>query len=258
MPKIDGYSRATVPIEQRFRDLHLGTATAFVWVQNDVHYLITNWHVATMVDPNTGRNLHDQAARPDAFRAQFNTQQLIWEKVSKDVPLYDNDERPLWLVHPVYRRKVDVIALPLAPPDKGTDYCPINRLSRESELLLAIGMDVFVLGYPFGAEAPGFPVWKRGSIASEPELAPLTNNYFLVDTSSRPGMSGGPVIRRSWGIHVKEQDAVSMTGGSETKFVGVYSGRLKTKDPLEVQLGMAWPAALISEIIMGNTRDEPF
>jgi hypothetical protein len=58
---------------------------------------------------------------------------------------------------------------------------------------------------------------------------------------SRPGMSGGPVIRRSWGAHVKEQDAVSMTGGSATKFIGIYSGRLKTKEPLEAQLGMYGP-----------------
>lgn len=209
-----------------------------------------------MIDPNTGQNLHNKAARPDRFRVQFNPRRLIWQKIEKDLPLYDNDDRPLWLMHPVHKRKIDVVALPLEEPDAETDYCPINTQPRETELLIAISMDVFVLGYPFGAAPPGFPVWKRGSIASEPQLAELTNNHFLIDTSSRPGMSGGPVIRRSWGAHVKEQAAVSITAGEATRLVGVYSGRLRTRDPFEAQLGMVWPASLVLEIIAVGTRDD--
>jgi hypothetical protein len=113
-----------------------------------------------------------------------------------------------------------------------------------------------VLGYPFGSPPPGLPVWKRGSIASEPELAPIGPRYFLIDSASRPGMSGAPVILRSWGAHVKENDAVSMIAGAVTRFVGVYSGRLHTKDLLEAQLGMVWPARLISEIVAGAHVDD--
>ena len=55
-PKIDEYSRAGVPIKQFFNDTPLGAASAFVWKEHGKHYLITNWHVVTMVNPNTVRN----------------------------------------------------------------------------------------------------------------------------------------------------------------------------------------------------------
>jgi hypothetical protein len=132
-------------------------------------------------------------------------------------------------------------------------------MKREDELDVRVSMDCYVLGYPFGAPPPGYPVWKRGSIASEPKLAGLggfSEKYFLIDSASRPGMSGAPVILRSWGTYVKENDAVGMVAGGVTRFIGVYSGRLHTNDLLEAQIGMVWPARLISEIIAGRIRDD--
>jgi hypothetical protein len=116
-------------------------------------------------------------------------------------------------------------------------------------------MDVFVLGYPFGNDLRGFPVWKRGSIASEPHLARGSTDYFLVDTASRPGMSGSPVIRRSWGFHIL--DGGNSLGGVPfaTRFVGIYSGRLHTNDPGDAQIGMVWPPWIIEEIVAGNKLD---
>jgi hypothetical protein len=111
-----------------------------------------------------------------------------------------------------------------------------------------------VLGYPFGPGKTGLPVWKRGSIASEPDLVPHVENYLLVDTASRPGMSGSPVILRSYGTHVS-QGGVTLTSGSANKFIGVYSGRLHTQDPLEAQIGMVWSAVYIDEIIDGGIKD---
>lgn len=116
-------------------------------------------------------------------------------------------------------------------------------------------MDVFILGYPFGAEPPGFPVWKRGSIASEPDLTRMGTGYMLAETASRPGMSGAPVIRRSWGTHLLETDAISQTSWPESKFIGVYSGRRHTKDSSDAQLGMVWPVDDIREVISGKMLD---
>jgi hypothetical protein len=42
----------------------------------------------------------------------------------------------------------------------------------------------------------------RGRVASEPDLVRLTKDYLLVDTASRPGTAGSPVILRSWGNHL--------------------------------------------------------
>ncbi len=126
---------------------------------------------------------------------------------------------------------------------------PINVLKSEADLAVRIGMDVYILGYPFGNQPPGFPVWKRGSIASEPDLTKIGAGYMLVDTASRPGMSGAPVIRRSWGTHLLEGDAISTDSTPQSKFIGVYSGRLRTDDPSDAQIGMVWPASDIDDII---------
>jgi hypothetical protein len=114
---------------------------------------------------------------------------------------------------------------------------------------------VFVLGYPFKIEPPAFPIWKRGSIASEPQLARLTTGYMHVDTASRPGMSGGPVIRRSWGMHIMDSGDQIGDGGSRTRFLGVYSGRVPVGHPHEAQIGLVWDGSYINEIIAGNIRD---
>jgi hypothetical protein len=122
-----------------------------------------------------------------------------------------------------------------------------------------IGMDVFILGYPFGSKTPALPVWKRGSIASEPDMVRNSKDatgYYLVDTASRPGMSGSPVILRSWSNHILES---SMWTTSNDKLpidriIGVYSGRLKSKQE-EAQIGLVWHVDYIDQIIDAGIRD---
>jgi hypothetical protein len=72
-------------------------------------------------------------------------------------------------------------------------------------------MEVFILGYPFEIKRPAFPVWKRASVASEPDLVRLVDDYILVDTASRPGMSSAPVIRQSRTNHLLETGGVAIT-----------------------------------------------
>jgi hypothetical protein len=138
-------------------------------------------------------------ARPDTLRALFNVRVGEFGKQQYDIKIRDDSGRPLWLIYPGRDRRIDVVALPLpmSDDDPVMTMCPINTLTSPP-LRIRIGMDVFILGYPFGAAPPAFPVWKRGSIASEPDLVRLTTGYYLVDTASRPGMSGAPVILRSW------------------------------------------------------------
>jgi hypothetical protein len=122
-----------------------------------------------------------------------------------------------------------------------------------------IGMEVFILGYPFGSNMPALPVWKRGSIASEPDMVQNykdATGYYLVDTASRPGMSGSPVILRSWSNHILES---SMRTTSNDKLpidgiIGVYSGRLKSKQE-EAQIGLVWHVDYIEQIIDAGIRD---
>jgi hypothetical protein len=255
--QIDRFSLVTVPLSLYFNDRHLSDATGFIWQEGRQNYLITNWHVATGRSAFDGNSLHSHGGRPNAIRALFNTRIQQFLKQEHVIGIRDEDGRPLWLAHPARGRAVDVVAIPLPYADDNPifDLHPINKYIAV-ELTVRIAMEVFVLGYPFGPEPPGYPVWKRGSMASEPDLAGIGTGYYLVDTASRPGMSGSPVIRRIWNQRVDGDRVVPAPTPLRTEFVGVYSGRRHTKDERDAQLGMVWPRRCIEEIIIGNKRDE--
>jgi hypothetical protein len=258
MSSVDKYSIATVPLDQFFGTTHLGLATGFVWEEGGRQFLVTNWHVVTGKNPKTGRHLSATAAEPDRLRVLWHQKTEISEdatgpRVKREEVLRDPVGQPRWLVHPNRGSKVDVVAIPLVASED-VHLFPINKLKND-DLAVTVGMDIFVIGYPYGLSAGELPVWKRGSIASEPELTNEAQQYVLVDTASRPGMSGAPVIRRTYGSHLMRNGSSTMGDPLKTKFLGVYSGRLISKDPLDAQLGMMWPAQLLSEIIAGNTRD---
>ncbi|QPF93982.1 S1 family peptidase [Bradyrhizobium commune] len=253
MVTIDEYSVAAIPIEMFFNETYLSLGTAFVWLEGDRYFLITNWHNVSGRDPNTGRHLSKTAAEPNRIRVWLNHKGALGNKIAKVLSLRDGENGPLWWIHPNHGNKIDVVALPLdSPPD--VEMYPINHMQRE-DLTIQIGMDVFVLGYPFGVGPGGLPVWKRASIATEPQLSPDQQLHIFIDTASRPGMSGSPVIRRTWAVHMMENGNVSMGTGIATRFVGVYSGRIVSEDPLDANLGLMWPAAFVPEIISGARRD---
>jgi hypothetical protein len=67
--RIDRYTLATVPLEQRFNDQTLGNATGFIWKMREKFYLVTNWHVITCRRFPTKENLLKHGGRPNNFRA---------------------------------------------------------------------------------------------------------------------------------------------------------------------------------------------
>jgi Trypsin-like peptidase domain len=233
-----------------------------MWRAGGRDYIVTNWHVFSMRNffaPE--RNLNPNGGRPNRLRAIFNVSTGSFARWPLDLIIRDEDDRPLWLVHPI--RNVDVAILPTPIVANGLPAYPINELAN-AKLRIAVGMEVFILGYPFKIELPGYPVWKRGSIASEPQLSSFMSalgsdvrniDYILVDTASRPGMSGAPVIRRSWSNHDLEPNFIATVDTPIDRFLGVYSGRARTDRPDEAQIGLVWNASLIEEIIVGNRRD---
>jgi hypothetical protein len=254
---VDRLSLSTIPITPFFNDFQLPEATGFVWRRGDRFYLITNWHVAAATNIFTNRLILKSGARPNRFRCSFIIRVGELERETFDIRIRDENDEPLWLVYPAqHMRAVDVIAIPLdvdALKGKVT-LLPVNELAP-GRIAIMIGMDVFIIGYPFGSGPPAFPVWKRGSIASEPDLVKMSTGYYLIDTASRPGMSGSPVILRSWKGHVMESNTfMAMTDGPIDRFIGIYSGR-KEDAPGEAQIGMVWHADYIDHIIDGNKRD---
>jgi len=127
---------------------------------------------------------------------------------------------------------------------------PMNVIGSVA-LKQRIGMQIFILGYPFGRVGIGLPVWKQATLASEPYFsASKHQRYLIVDSASRPGMSGSPVIQRAHGqIELENGYGRVANGDGAVNFIGIYSGRFHTNDPSDAQLGRVWPAALVKEVV---------
>jgi hypothetical protein len=257
MPPVDKYSIATVPLEQKSGPHWIGNATGFLWVSDGKYFLITNWHVVT--GRSSSADETSKSAAPDRlsvlwYRKASNGPDHTSTRRRVDELLRDPNGHPRWFIHPQFGKSVDVIALPVTLADDVEPY-PINKMPSH-DLAVNIGMDVFVIGYPYGLGPDELPVWKRGSIASEPNMyIEKKQNHIFLDTASRPGMSGGPVIRRSYGSHHMRDGTSTMGEAIRTKFVGVYSGRVTAFDPLDAQLGLMWPAEFVNEIVAGEKLD---
>jgi len=254
---LDEYSLAAAPIALYFDTTLLATATGFFWRFDGKAYLITNWHNVTGKNPETMKHLDEEkGGEPNRLIAevQVNHPEFLGNRVPLQIVLRDKDGTPLWYVHPKYGKKVDVVAVPVDPPHQ-YDVRPINEMPTKA-MVARVGMDVFILGYPLGMpDHPAYstPIWKRGSIASEPEMEG-ESRPILVDTATRRGMSGSPVIQRSFGPY-HDGKTVQLTGFGASRVLGIYSGRVYSKDQFEAQLGRVWRISLVEQIIAGQCVD---
>jgi hypothetical protein len=251
LPTIDIYSLAAKPVEMRFGDTLVGRGTAFTWATADQAFLVTNWHVISGINPITGKHLHKESAEPDHLVVEFDLRDPMGSRGPLRLPLYGGDGDPLWLEHPL-AKGIDVVALQL-PPLPGAHPHPINMMPT-TPMAVGIGQDAFIIGYPFGLRTGQFPIWKRASIASELEVHIRDQHFFFVDSASREGMSGAPVIARTAGHFVAMNGDSVLSPGPHNRFLGVYAGRIGADDEQKVQLGRVWHAELIEQIIAGNRR----
>ena len=248
-------------------DKIISTATGFIYVHEDVFYLITNGHNITGVNPETKRRLRQHAGFPDIISTKAKT--LPDRNLIAIIPelfcinLYKDDDlkNPLWYIHPIHGYNVDVVAIPIISKDEIPEHVKlfaINNFDIQEAVFPMVSDDVFVLGFPFNlTDNLELPIWKRGSIATEPgyDIENLPKMY--IDTATRSGMSGSPVIFRRTGLIKKDiynksldlQDFI----GTITGFLGVYSGRIGTDDELGVQLGIVWREEVILEILTSKT-----
>jgi hypothetical protein len=249
-------SQASYFVCSRFNDTELSTATAFFVLRNSKYYLVTNWHVVSGRNPENGKCLSPTCAVPNNLLVRLHKNQQYIEFANFEVSLFDSADTPLWLEHPSFKEKVDVIALEVCIPDDLSIFDierfiePFNENTEES-----VATDVFVIGYPFGRSVEGiFPIWKRASVASEPCIDVDGLPKILVDTASRSGMSGSPVmlyVKRSIGIGDGDPGQPGVKFSSFLmKLVGVYSGRIGVDDEnIKAQLGVVWKSGVIDEII---------
>lgn len=251
--RIDQYSTASLALSMYFDGTHLSTGTAFAWSGSRGLFLVTNWHNLSGKNPQTGECLSSMASEPNSVEITCFAKGNLSAAVSAKFKIRDNDNNPTWIIHNEFGKKIDIAAIAIKESPE-FDIFPINKMPNML-LSMEVGQEIFILGYPYSKSAASLPIWKKASFASEPKYISEDQPWIYVDTASRPGMSGSPVIRRSWSSHSLENGSTIITPGPATRIVGIYSGRIVTKDPLDAQLGMVWPTRFIEDVVERGVRD---
>jgi hypothetical protein len=239
-------------------DVVLSSGTGFIYELDGCHYLITNWHNVAGRNPLTNECLSKTLAIPDIISTLFRLKDQPATCEREELRLYRDEQmsEPAWYEHPIHGKSVDVVALPIPLPltDKYKLF-PISAIAFDTKFKEEVADDAFVIGYPFSdVTYLQLPIWKRASIASEPDVNVDQLPKLLIDTATRSGLSGSPVVMQRIGIHgmtgpILTDDVVF---GRIRTFLGTYSGRIGA-DELKAQLGIVWKASVIAEIIRGKT-----
>jgi hypothetical protein len=270
-PGIDVLSFCTTPIELLSNDGNddvLSTATGFFWKTGGGRFLVTNWHVVSGREPFSGKAVSDLHYIPGriAFfmpRLTIEGKNVILDRQRIVVTFGDAVQQLLETPPTIAGGPVDIWAMRLPesfgfardPARKGfvgaeASSCFINEAS-DKRVVTQAGDDCFLLGYPLKNYSGGmFPVWKRGSIASDTSIGVDNRPIFLVDAATTAGMSGSPVIRRVTTFAAQNNDI----GGAiqefhAHEFVGVYAGRLQNKQLEATNIGYVWYRSLLPSVL---------
>lgn len=240
--RIDPLSVVPLSLECRIGSI-LFSGTGFIVVHNSVNYLITNWHIVTCRDPNTGQPLSNTgAADPTILDIWFHVSGKLGSWVLKTENLFDSVGNKRWIEHP-NGQQVDVVALPISNYSDVSIY-PLDRNLASTDLILFPSEPVSIVGFPLGLASAGkFPIWKTGHIASDIDLDYNGKPVFLIDATTKSGMSGSPVIARRTGFIITSRG--NNIGGQETRFLGIYSGRIQDQS----DIGMVWKPMIIDAIL---------
>ena len=176
-----------------------------------------------------------------------------------EVQLFMDDERtkPRWIVHPVCGSYFDFAFI-------GAEVGCINDTVQSIKAPLRPGEDVFAVGFPQGiGTLQVFSVWKRGSVATDPDVLTDGHPKFYVDMAGRGGLSGAPVYRVQRGTIMEQTPGGQSIGfGEKTEFVGIYTGRAADQMPAQDRtgessdLGFVWRADVVEEMIAEGVLDE--
>jgi hypothetical protein len=267
----------------------LSVATGF-WYrrsQTEQPYLITNWHVVTgrePASPSRSRNGAVPVSISTSVHAEMGESAdgpLIHPAVTVNVTLAINEpdgEEPAWLEHPTLKFRADVVAIPVPDLERAkpklsfSAFGDAGMLNPHPLFEPNVTDDVFVIGYPWGLTGGGaaMPIYKRGSVASEPALPQAGLPRFLIDCRTASGLSGSPVmaVRSVFGDKIGPGGEARFGRGGG--FVGIYSGRLLSREAGSIadaagaerdraeqeisEIGIVWQRRVLEEILNAGAR----
>jgi hypothetical protein len=275
----------TTKIQTYHKNEPLYPGTGFIAEYRGHFGLVTNWHILTGCNADTAIQ---EYPTPDKITCDItvadeirwvNFKETLKKRIPIEVPLI-NDGLFTWNSFTDVAPQIDLGLvlldeyLPETPPDGGPVHITTEKGARNiyqrglistsdddkpdlARSYPQVGKDVPILGYPgFLEVGHGFPVWRKGSIASEPHIPVVregveTNSIIYVDAITRSGMSGAPVVRfaeegEKFRTNTGEHVELEFRG---IQFVGVYSGRdgtIPNKD--ETGIAHVWKAELVTAL----------
>jgi hypothetical protein len=200
----------------------LNTATGFIVEKNNRNYLITNLHVVSGIDFFSKAIFDAQLRTPNLIGVWFNTQNVgEWNRI--DEPLYDRSGKKRWIECSFMGKQLDLIALPLGNIPQKVKIYSFDTSHYNSNLLILPGFSCSIIGFPNGLASDGaFAIWKTGHIASDMVLNLSGIPQFMIDATTRPGMSGSIVV-------IRMSPYIKKTGGTQigigTQFLGIYTAQ---------------------------------
>lgn len=278
-------SNSIVHLTMRFQKTELSIGTGFIYQHESNYYIITAWHNLTGRHSESLKPLSEKLAIPDnvVVNLAISMPEFGVTRYSITIPLND-EEKSLFYIHPENWPRIDVVAIPFdpyatfisevcfmsgekkeivfspimhVPGFKNTEVCPIQKYfvphhDVMDKWLKSVDVteELFIPGYPYNLQDYySQPVWKRATIASSVQEGWNREPKFLIDSASKSGMSGSPVLYYNPNGSVKifgstyqyEQDIVILAG--------VYVGRLGIQGELDPQIGTVWKSCVIDEII---------
>ena len=242
---IDPLTRISLYLECQLKNQTISSGTGFIVEKNSKKYLITNRHVITGRDIDTNNPLSsDEICDPDTIVIWHHVKNKLGSWIAIKEPLYnDKTYKQLWIED--LEKKIDVIALPLKNVTDEVQIYPLDLQLINTDLILFPSEPVSIIGFPLGKAVDGkFPIWKTGHIASDIDINYNRKPVFLIDATTREGMSGSPVIARRMGSCITST-SIDL-GRNAIKFLGIYSGRTN----INSDIGLVWKPKVLDKLII--------
>ena len=252
----------------------LSTGTGFFYRLDDDLFIVTNWHVISGRTWPSGKVSTPDGRRPTKIGLKLASKMTQpsedYYLATRDGSIFA-DNKPKWLEHPELGWKCDMVAFPVGEIPEAVQqfHKPVNLVSRET-IPIEPSSTVFIIGFPKSiSSGPGFPIYKSGYVASEPDFDARVNGTpsmvgamkdgmevpaFFIDSLTREGMSGSPIFASYSGIwnpddpHGKFELKNSTHIGRAVQFIGCYSGRATGERESDAALGLCWRESAIREI----------
>lgn len=224
---LDSLSVICLKVELYNNQGKLYSATAFVIQKNSRNYLVTNLHVVTGIDFFSKATIDSQLRTPTIIGIWHNTLKLgRWLEVPES--LYDQNGNKRWIECSYLGKKLDLIALPLKNIPDSVKMYPLDTTHYNKNLYIIPGFSVSIIGFPNGLSSDGrFAIWKTGHLASDMILDLNGIPQFMIDATTRPGMSGSIVVMRMSPYIVKNGGT---NIGIGTQFLGVYTAQSELEE----------------------------